>query len=77
MNINKTMRTKYKLPTHGELAHIKIDLDKLQAATDILSAEYVDVKTANKALCDNHLTLSKSVYDKFYIEKDVFQKNQY
>ena len=59
------MRTKYKLPTHGELTHIKIDLDKLRAATDILSAEYVDVKTANKALCDNHMALSKSVYDNF------------
>ena len=58
-------RTKYKLPTHGELSHIKIDLGKLQAATDILSAEYVDVKTANKMLCDNHMALSKSVYDNF------------
>jgi hypothetical protein len=59
------MRTKYKLPTHGELTHIKIDLDKLQAATDKLANEYVDVKTANKALCDNHMALSKSVYDNF------------
>ena len=58
-------RTKYKLPTHGELKHIDIDLDKLQAATDKLAAEYVDVKTANKMLCDNHLALSKSVYDNF------------
>ena len=31
------MRTKYKLPTHGELKHINIDLDKLQAATDKLA----------------------------------------
>ena len=58
-------RSKYKLPTHGELTHIKIDLDKLQAATDKLANEYVDVKTANKALCDNHMALSKSVYDNF------------
>ena len=58
-------RTKYKLPTHGELKHIDIDLDKLQAATDKLAAEYVDVKTANKMLCDNHMALSKSVYDNF------------
>tara|TARA_B110000285_G_scaffold8012_1_gene8259 strand:+ start:943 stop:1566 length:624 start_codon:yes stop_codon:yes gene_type:complete len=58
-------RTKYKLPTHGELTHIKIDLDKLQAATDKLANEYVNVKTANKALCDNHLTLSRAVYDNF------------
>ena len=39
-------RTKYKLPTHGELTHINIDLEKLQAATDKLASEYVDVKTA-------------------------------
>ena len=58
-------RTKYKLPTHGELTHIKIDLEKLQAATDKLASEYVDVKTANKMLCDNHMALSKSVYDNF------------
>ena len=64
-HINKIMRTKYKLPTHGELKHIHIDLDKLQAATDKLANEYVDVKTANKALCDNHMALSKSVYDNF------------
>jgi len=58
-------RTKYKLPTHGELTHINIDLEKLQAATDKLASEYVDVKTANKMLCDNHMALSKSVYDNF------------
>jgi len=58
-------RTKYKLPTHGELKHINIDLTKLQAATDKLASEYVDVKTANKMLCDNHMALSKSVYDNF------------
>ncbi len=66
MNINRNMkRTKYKLPTHGELKHINIDLIKLQAATDKLANEYVDVKTANKMLCDNHMALSKSVYDNF------------
>ena len=58
-------RTKYKLPTHGELKHINIDLDKLQAATDKLANAYVDVKTANKMLCDIHMALSKSVYDNF------------
>ena len=58
-------RTKYKLPTHGELKHINIDLSKLQDATDKLANEYVDVKTANKMLCDNHMALSKSVYDNF------------
>jgi hypothetical protein len=66
MSINNNMkRTKYKLPTHGELKHINIDLTKLQAATDKLASEYVDVKTANKMLCDNHMALSKSVYDNF------------
>ncbi len=58
-------RTKYKLPTHGELKHINIDLNKLQDATDKLANDYVDVKTANKMLCDNHMALSKSVYDNF------------
>ena len=58
-------RTKYKLPTHGELKHIDIDLDKLREATDKLANDYVDVKTANKMLCDNHMALSKSVYDNF------------
>ena len=41
-------RTKYKLPTHGELTHIKIDQKKLQDATDKLANEYEYVKTANK-----------------------------
>ena len=59
-------RTKYKLPTHGELKHINIDLDKLQAATDKLSyLTMLMLKTANKMLCDNHMALSKSVYDNF------------
>jgi hypothetical protein len=58
-------KLKYKLPTHAELKHIDIDLDKLQAATDALASDYVDVRTANPALCDNHMKLVSQVYDNF------------
>jgi len=56
--------TKRDLPTVADLG-LTIDLPKLQAATDALAEQFVDVRTANPMLCDNHMELVKSVYDNF------------
>jgi len=58
-------RRKYQLPCYAELSHIQIDLMKLRAETDRLSHRYVDVRTANPSLCDNHMELVSNVYDNF------------
>lgn len=55
---------KQDLPTIAELP-IKIDLESLQSATDRLAQKFVDVRSANPMLCDNHMELVKSVYDNF------------
>jgi quercetin dioxygenase-like cupin family protein len=55
---------KHDLPTTADLG-LDIDLDKLRTETDKLSLKYVDVKTANPMLCDNHMELVGSVYDNF------------
>lgn len=55
---------KQNLPTVANL-NLSIDLDKLRAATDALAEKFVDVRTANPMLCDNHMELVKSVYDNF------------
>lgn len=55
---------KQNLPTVANL-NLSIDLDKLRAATDSLVEKFVDVRTANPMLCDNHMELVKSVYDNF------------
>lgn len=55
---------KQDLPTIANL-NLSIDLDKLRAATDTLAEKFVDVRTANPMLCDNHMELVKSVYDNF------------
>ena len=44
---------------------LDIDLKKLQQATDTLAEKFVDVKTANPMLCDNHMELVAHVYDNF------------
>lgn len=59
-------RRKYQLPPVAELKAIKIDLEKLQAECDKFANKYVDVITANPALCDNHMELVKNVYDNFH-----------
>lgn len=55
---------KHDLPTIANL-NLKIDLEKLQNETDKLAEKFVDVRTANPMLCDNHMELVKSVYDNF------------
>lgn len=60
------MRKKYQLPAYAELKHINIDLEKLQVECDKFADKYVDVRTANPMLCDNHMELTKNVYDNFH-----------
>ena len=55
---------KQDLPTIKNF-NLKIDLEKLQKATDELAAKFVDVRTANPMLCDNHMELVSQVYDNF------------
>lgn len=55
---------KHELPTIANL-NLNINLEKLQKETDALAEKFVDVRTANPMLCDNHMELVKSVYDNF------------
>lgn len=55
---------KYQLPTIKNF-NLNIDLNKLQRNCDKLVEKFVDVKTANPMLCDNHMELVKQVYDNF------------
>ena len=45
--------------------NLNIDLEELKQATDTLAEKFVDVRTANPMLCDNHMELVASVYDNF------------
>ena len=56
---------KFQPATLDKLNHIKIDLAKLRAQSNQLSEQFVDVKTANPMLCENHVKLVKDVYDNF------------
>lgn len=58
------MRKKHQLPTIADLG-LNIDLERLQKETDNLAEKFVDVRTANPMLCDNHMELVASVYDNF------------
>ena len=55
---------KQDLPTLANL-NLNIDLEKLRAEADALAQKFVDVRTANPMLCDNHMELVKDVYDNF------------
>lgn len=55
---------KHELPTIANF-NLKVNLERLQQETDKLAAKFVDVRTANPMLCDNHMELVKSVYDNF------------
>jgi hypothetical protein len=55
---------KQNLPTIANL-NIKIDLEKLRQESDKLASKFVDVRTANPMLCDNHMELVANVYDNF------------
>ena len=50
------MMKKQNLPTVANL-NLDIDLEKLREATDKLAEKFVDVRTANPMLCDNHMEL--------------------
>ncbi len=58
------MLKKNQLPTIANL-NLNIDLKRLQYECDKLAEKFVDVRTANPMLCDNHMELVKSVYDNF------------
>lgn len=55
---------KHNLPTIFNF-NLNIDLTKLQMETDKLTEKFVDVKSANPMLCDNHMELVSQVYDNF------------
>jgi hypothetical protein len=55
---------KQDLPTIADL-ELNIDLDRLRKECDMLAEKFVDVRTANPMLCDNHMTLVEQVYDNF------------
>jgi hypothetical protein len=55
---------KQDLPTIADFK-LNIDLDKLRKECNILAEKFVDVRTANPMLCDNHMTLVEQVYDNF------------
>lgn len=55
---------KHDLPTIANL-DLDIDLPSLRAETDLLAEKFVDVRTANPMLCDNHAELVSNVYDNF------------
>jgi hypothetical protein len=55
---------KQDLPTIANL-NLEIDLKALREATDTLAEQFVDVRTANPMLCDNHMELVADVYDNF------------
>lgn len=55
---------KHQLPSLANL-NLDIDLNKLQSEMIKLTEKFVDVKTANPMLCDNHMELVASVYDNF------------
>ena len=55
---------KQDLPTIANL-NLEIDLKALREATDTLAEKFVDVRTANPMLCDNHMELVADVYDNF------------
>lgn len=55
---------KHQLPSIANLK-LDIDLNKLQGEMIRLAEKFVDVRTANPMLCDNHMELVNSVYDNF------------
>jgi hypothetical protein len=58
------MKKKHQLPTIANL-NLNIDLKKLRENLNSLSEKFIDVRTANPALCDNHMELVSQVYDNF------------
>jgi flagellar biosynthesis/type III secretory pathway chaperone len=58
------MLKKHQLPTIVDF-NLDIDLKKLQSECDKIAEKFVDVRTANPMLCDNHMSLVEQVYDNF------------
>jgi hypothetical protein len=58
------MKKKHQLPSIADLG-LDIDLVKLQEEFIKIAEKFVDVRTANPMLCDNHMELVKNVYDNF------------
>jgi hypothetical protein len=58
------MKKKHQLPTIMDF-NLNIDLLRLQKECDMLANKFVDVRTANPMLCDNHMKLVEQVYDNF------------
>lgn len=57
-------KRKHQLPTIHRF-DVNIDLERLQAECDKLASSFVDVMSANPALCMNHKDLVRDVYDNF------------
>src|SRR6056300_2042991 len=55
---------KHNLPTLANF-NLDIDLERLRKECDNLAGRFVDVRSANPMLCDNHMELVASVYDNF------------
>lgn len=55
---------KNNLPNIADLK-LDINLDLLKKECDSLAHKFVDVRTANPMLCNNHIELVESVYDNF------------
>ncbi len=55
---------KHQLPTVADF-NLQIDLKKLQKEADKLVKKFIDVRSANPSLCDNHMELVNDVYNNF------------
>ena len=55
---------KHELPSISDFK-LDIDLNLLREECDKLASKFVDVRTANPMLCDNHMELVAHVYDNF------------
>ena len=58
------MKKKHQLPSIADLG-LDINLTRLQEEFSKIAEKFVDVRTANPMLCDNHMELVKNVYDNF------------
>jgi hypothetical protein len=58
------MIKKHQLPTVVDF-NLDIDLKLLQDNCDKLAEKFIDVRSANPMLCDNHMSLVEQVYNTF------------
>jgi len=57
-------RRKHQLPCIHKF-DLTFDLERLQSECDAAASSFIDVVSANPALCKNHMELVKDVYDNF------------